>query len=180
MAWTNERMEVCRRMWEAGHSGGEIAEHLGEGLTRNAVIGKCGRMKWKWNADGGEPARGKPPPIVVPEPVLTHAPRRITQPLVIPRLTQTPRSSGRPKPTDVRQPRSRNRVTLLDAKGTQCRWPVAEWAVGGSLGPDTLFCGSPVHEANVYCAYHCVKAYTYADQRPRRAAEASREIGASP
>jgi hypothetical protein len=32
-------------MWDAGRTGGDIAEALGLGLSRNAIIGKARRMR---------------------------------------------------------------------------------------------------------------------------------------
>jgi hypothetical protein len=38
--WDKPRMEVLTRLWLAGETARMIAEKLGEGVTRNAVIGK--------------------------------------------------------------------------------------------------------------------------------------------
>ncbi len=43
MAWTDERIETLRKMWEAGQTASQIAEELG-GVSRNAVIGKAHRL----------------------------------------------------------------------------------------------------------------------------------------
>jgi hypothetical protein len=42
--WDEERMEVLTRLWLAGATARMIAEKLGEGVTRNAVIGKAHRL----------------------------------------------------------------------------------------------------------------------------------------
>ncbi|MFA5582567.1 MAG: GcrA family cell cycle regulator [Paracoccaceae bacterium] len=44
MAWTDERVELLRKYWDEGHSASQIAELLGDGLSRNAVIGKAHRL----------------------------------------------------------------------------------------------------------------------------------------
>ena len=44
MAWTDERIALLRQYWEQGLSASQIAETLGEGLSRNAVIGKAHRL----------------------------------------------------------------------------------------------------------------------------------------
>jgi len=46
MSWTDERVEVLRKMWEGGASASQIAEQLG-GVSRNAVIGKVHRLQIK-------------------------------------------------------------------------------------------------------------------------------------
>ncbi len=43
MAWTDERIETLRKMWEGGQTASQIAEQLG-GVSRNAVIGKAHRL----------------------------------------------------------------------------------------------------------------------------------------
>lgn len=43
LAWTDERTDVCVKMWGDGHSASEIAMKLG-GVSRNAVIGKVYRL----------------------------------------------------------------------------------------------------------------------------------------
>jgi len=44
MSWTDERIESLRKYWDEGLSASQIAEKLGEGVTRNAVIGKAHRL----------------------------------------------------------------------------------------------------------------------------------------
>ena len=44
MAWTDERIAALKQYWEEGRSASQIAEVLGEGLSRNAVIGKAHRL----------------------------------------------------------------------------------------------------------------------------------------
>ncbi|MEG3150714.1 GcrA family cell cycle regulator [Sphingomonas sp. ZT3P38] len=43
MAWTDERIDTLRKMWEGGQTASQIAEELG-GVSRNAVIGKAHRL----------------------------------------------------------------------------------------------------------------------------------------
>ena len=45
MSWTEEREQRLRKLWEKGYTASQIAEMLGEGATRNAVIGKAHRLK---------------------------------------------------------------------------------------------------------------------------------------
>ncbi|MFL5021733.1 MAG: GcrA family cell cycle regulator [Microvirga sp.] len=42
--WDKQRMEVLTRLWLAGATARMIAEKLGGGVTRNAVIGKAHRL----------------------------------------------------------------------------------------------------------------------------------------
>lgn len=42
--WSVDRVELLSKLWIAGYSARQIAERLGEGITRNAVIGKANRL----------------------------------------------------------------------------------------------------------------------------------------
>ncbi|MDP6343473.1 MAG: GcrA family cell cycle regulator [Alphaproteobacteria bacterium] len=44
MDWTEERVALLARLWQEGFSARQIAERLGEEVTRNAVIGKANRL----------------------------------------------------------------------------------------------------------------------------------------
>jgi len=43
MSWTDDRVELLKKMWGEGQSASQIAKELG-GVTRNAVIGKVHRL----------------------------------------------------------------------------------------------------------------------------------------
>ena len=44
MAWTSERVHLLTILWQKGNSASQIATELGEGVSRNAVIGKIHRL----------------------------------------------------------------------------------------------------------------------------------------
>ena len=44
MAWTEERVRKLTLLWKSGNSASKIAIELGEGVSRNAVIGKIHRL----------------------------------------------------------------------------------------------------------------------------------------
>jgi len=43
MSWTDERVDLLKKLWSEGLSASQIAGRLG-GVTRNAVIGKVHRL----------------------------------------------------------------------------------------------------------------------------------------
>lgn len=45
MSWSDDRVSILKRLWGEGKTAAEIAKELGEGVTRNAVIGKAHRLK---------------------------------------------------------------------------------------------------------------------------------------
>src|SRR3546814_15763582 len=44
MSWTDERIDKRKALWEQGMTASQIADSLGEGVSRNAVIGKAHRL----------------------------------------------------------------------------------------------------------------------------------------
>src|SRR5215213_8735913 len=59
MSWTDERVELLKKLWADGLSASQIAGELG-GITRNAVIGKVHRL--------GLSGRAKSPSSAAPRP----------------------------------------------------------------------------------------------------------------
>ncbi|MEL6959773.1 MAG: GcrA family cell cycle regulator, partial [Pseudomonadota bacterium] len=56
MSWTDERVEILKKMWGEGQSASQIAKELG-GVTRNAVIGKVHRLGLSNRAGSGGAAK---------------------------------------------------------------------------------------------------------------------------
>ena len=67
MSWSDERVELLKKLWGEGQSASQIAKELG-GVTRNAVIGKVHRLGLSnRNGSGGgaaseSAAKAKPAP----------------------------------------------------------------------------------------------------------------------
>ena len=61
MEWSDERVQQLKDMWAQGASARHIAETLGGGVTRNAVIGKAHRI----GLSQPSPAKVKVKPAVV-------------------------------------------------------------------------------------------------------------------
>ncbi len=55
MSWTDERVELLKKMWIEGKSASQIAKELGS-VTRNAVIGKVHRLGLSSRNSGEAPA----------------------------------------------------------------------------------------------------------------------------
>ncbi len=62
MSWTDERVELLKKMWTEGQSASQIAKELG-GVTRNAVIGKVHRLGLSNRVEG---AAAAPAPAAAP------------------------------------------------------------------------------------------------------------------
>ena len=83
MAWTDDRVEILKKMWGEGKSASQIAKELG-GVTRNAVIGKVHRLGLSNRATTTkastkkEPSKIKSTPTTVP--VISTTESKITTP----------------------------------------------------------------------------------------------------
>src|SRR5579875_1150199 len=84
MGWTEERVEVLKRLWLEGFSASQIAKQLGSGLTRNAVIGKVHRLGLSGRAAPSQPQRPAFRPTRPVRPAIAQAappaPRRLETP----------------------------------------------------------------------------------------------------
>lgn len=73
MSWTDDRVELLKKMWNDGHSASQIAKELG-GVTRNAVIGKVHRLGLSNRNAPETEAKEDPKPVVTPEPKVVADP----------------------------------------------------------------------------------------------------------
>ncbi len=151
MSWTDERIDLLKAHWEAGMTASQIAEALGEGVSRNAVIGKAHRL--------GLEAR--PSPVKIGEAVeavvsvVAAAAEGVIEGLTAP-AKAPPRRPARPA-----APAKPARTTLLDLSEKVCKWPI-----GHPGETDFHFCGKPAQASFPYCSEHC--AIAYQAQLPRR------------
>ncbi len=143
MTWSAEKMELLRMLWNEGLSASAIAERLGDGCSRNAVIGKAHRLELD-----ARPSPVKGAEDATPVPVVARADGEAA-----PAVPKRVRSRAKP-PKPVR-------TTLLDLSDKICKWPI-----GHPGDADFHFCGQPSNAGFPYCAEHCAVAYQA--QMPRR------------
>jgi GcrA cell cycle regulator len=74
MAWTEDRVETLKKLWTEGLSASQIAKEMGEGVTRNAIIGKVHRLKLSGRATPSRPPRPRAKPAPKPR-ITASAPR---------------------------------------------------------------------------------------------------------
>jgi GcrA cell cycle regulator len=166
MAWTDERIAILKRGWEGGKTATQIAEELGEGVTRNAVIGKAHRLGLESRPSpvkNSDEAPAKPAPkAAAPAAPEAPPPSPRAEPRVVEARSPEPAA---PAPAPVRtKPVGKAkgaRTTLLDLNDKVCKWPI-----GHPGEPDFHFCGKPSQAGFPYCTEHCLVAYQA--QMPRR------------
>ena len=155
MGWTDERVELLKKLWADGLSASQIAAELG-GITRNAVIGKVHRL--------GLSGRAKSPSSATPRP---RKPRsgghmlRVSRPAVRGNTALAYDYDMEPEPELVEIPMEQ-RKTLLQLNEHTCRWPI-----GDPGSTEFFFCGGETANELPYCAYHSRVAYQPATDRRR-------------
>ena len=163
LPWTDERVELLKKLWADGLSASQIAGQMG-GVTRNAVIGKVHRLGLSGRAKTSTaPAQPRPRKAVrAPSHPLTHRPATHGNAA----LAADPRAEPEPEPQgeideDVVIPMS-ERVTIMELRDSMCRWPM-----GDPTTPEFRFCGGKAIAGLPYCPHHSRIAYQPAAERRR-------------
>ena len=193
MAWTDERVELLKKMWGEGQSASQLAKELG-GVPRNAVIGKVHRLGLSNRAttstksDSATKAEAKPKaapkPKAAAKPTADPMPEMKTEPAVPQRPAATPSNrkaiipAGQPLPP---QPsaneispealakvneveKKAKKLTLMELTERTCKWPVGDPATD-----HFWFCGLPVQAGKPYCEAHVGVAFQpMSSRRDRR------------
>ena len=154
MGWTDERVELLKKLWADGLSASQIAAELG-GITRNAVIGKVHRL--------GLSGRAKSPSSAAPRPRKARAPGmlRVSRPAMRGNTALAFEYEPEPEPELIEIP-VEQRKTLLQLNERTCRWPI-----GDPGSNDFFFCGGEAASELPYCSYHSRVAYQPANERRR-------------
>lgn len=179
MSWTDERVELLKKLWMEGLSASQIANELGEGVTRNAVIGKVHRLKLSARA---KPASAAPRPrSTANRPAVRRASpsgggggaggmkRRVMQSTPVIGATALKPSEEfaaevEPETAEVHElyiPEGQ-RLSLLELNENTCKWPI-----GDPLDPDFHFCGCQTKDGQPYCEFHARRAYHQIDKKKR-------------
>jgi GcrA cell cycle regulator len=177
MAWTDEIVEQLKQHWTDGKSASQIASLLGNGLTRNAIIGKvhrlglAGRAKTP-GANVARPRRLPPPPahrMAGPQRLASAAPRMMRGATALAIAPQALAEAEEEAAFESVVVPMSLRVTILELKEAMCRWPL-----GDPSSAEFRYCGSP-KTAGPYCAYHGGLAYQPVQER-RRDRDRSRRV----
>lgn len=161
--WTDERVELLRKLWSEGLSASQIAAEIG-GITRNAVIGKVHRL--------GLSGRAKSTSSTLPRVRKARSGTQIARSArpsvrgntaLAVRLAPVYELEAEPEPELIENviPIGQ-RCSLLELGDDKCRWPI-----GDPGRPDFFFCGGRAVATLPYCAYHCRIAYQPAAERRR-------------
>lgn len=168
MSWTDERVDLLRKLWLDGLSASRIAAELAGGVTRNAVIGKVHRLglSGRVKPTTASSARARPAGKAATSGARNPPQRSIGLPIrgntalaMQPRQMALPQRRG----DSVVVPMTET-VTIMELRESMCRWPV-----GDPASPEFRYCGgkAPIGEGP-YCAHHSRMAYQPVQDRHRR------------
>jgi GcrA cell cycle regulator len=160
MAWTDERVELLKKLWSEGLSASQIAGRLG-GITRNAVIGKVHRLGLSGRATTSRMAGGRQRSRITPA-------RRITKPkfaqvgnVALRALYQPDAEPFVPQIEELDIPVAERR-TLQDLTECSCRWPI-----GDPQTAEFHFCNRTKVAGLPYCEVHSRRAFQPPQSRRR-------------
>jgi len=165
MSWTDERVELLKKLWAEGLSASQIANQLG-GVTRNAVIGKVHRLGLSGRATTSRVKSSR-------------ARRRPSRPRGERRANYVsygnvalkayydtdadPELEPLARPVDEIYIPPEERASILTLTETKCRWPI-----GDPGDEDFYFCGRDARLESPYCDHHNRVAYQPPQSRRRK------------
>lgn len=198
MSWTDERVELLKKLWSDGLSASQIAGELG-GITRNAVIGKVHRLGLSNRVGGAdkdeavaakpevveaakpaarvEPARAPEPVRAAPEPV---RPAVVTQAAPVTQLPARKQiiPAGQPLPPQPSaneiSPEALASVREVEKKAKKLTLMelterTCKWPIGDPATADFWFCGLGTQAGKPYCEAHVGVAFQpMSSRRDRR------------
>ncbi len=183
MAWTDERVEKLKELWEQGKSASEIAKELGN-VTRNAVIGKVHRMGLQSRAASADAkpdeASKKKPAKAAPKAARKSTKaeaeakpakaEKVEVEVELEEIEVKSVNSSNQFPTvvpvnndEVSEETRRNverveneskRLNLMQLTERTCKWPIGDPAT-----EDFWFCGHPSEAGKPYCQAHVELAF---------------------
>ena len=161
MHWTQRHVKTLTALWQKGLSASQIAAQMGDGVTRNAVIGKIHRL--------GLNARRISDPKIVQLRVGSEHTEALAEggkALLMDQL------DDKLNPDDCEQAQGCC-DSIVSLSRHSCRWPIGEPGA-----PGFRFCGARKVNGLSYCAVHMRRAYQPA-RRKRKAAQGAKQAGGS-
>ena len=198
MSWTDERVELLKKMWSEGQSASQIAKELG-GVTRNAVIGKVHRLGLS-NRVGAAPepapkataadpapkpaapARGASKPAAPAASAAPRAEKPAADPAPAPSAAPSQRRpiipAGQPLPPQPSageiSPEALASVREVEKKARKISLMelterTCKWPIGDPATEDFWFCGLSAQPGKPYCEAHVGVAFQpMSSRRDRR------------
>jgi GcrA cell cycle regulator len=161
MAWTDERVELLKKLWGEGLSASQIAGRIG-GVTRNAVIGKVHRLGLSGRATTSRMKTHRPRPRMANAKRIAAKPRygQIGNPAL--RALYQPEAEPYVPPAEELVIPLAERKTIQTLGECNCRWPIGDPQLA-----DFHFCGKTKVPGLPYCEFHARRAFQPPQARRR-------------
>lgn len=160
MAWTDDRVELLKKLWSDGLSASQIANQMG-GVTRNAVIGKVHRLglsgrvtstRGRANSKVGKTTAAAKQRTQRREPKMPTMGNTALK--SAPETKSIPVAEAKVSPVKLVETVTGDNISIFDLTEYTCRWPVGDPSTN-----DFHFCGSRNDGSGPYCESHAEVAY---------------------
>jgi GcrA cell cycle regulator len=146
--WTKEELDLVKYLAKTGFSSTQIAKELGNGRTRNSVVGACSRNGIQLGSKIKE----------------TRVNVKFKDRIPLPRPKAVPRPKPvrfAPEPLPIEEIKFKPcNKKILELEYFDCR------AILGEVnGADTVYCGDKVKEGKRWCAYHHAKYFVKPERK---------------
>lgn len=168
MTWTDDRVEMLKKLWTEGLSASQIAARLG-GVTRNAVIGKVHRLGLSGRAVTVRIKTSRPKRRPAMQPARAPGDQGV---VYMTRGNVALQPAFEPFAEHAAEPRLGlieelvipvgERASILTLKESMCHWPI-----GDPSDDQFHFCGRKSAPNMPYCEHHARVAYQPAQSRRR-------------
>jgi len=157
MSWTDERVDLLKKLWADGLSASQIATKLGE-VTRNAVIGKVHRLGLAGRATTSRIRTARPRSNIAlfpaRSPQVQYRTFGNTALKIAPQPEPRKQAAIIPLMLPDLEPAPEGLIKLVDLKECMCHWPI-----GDPMEEGFHFCGRRKSTGSPYCEHHSAIAY---------------------
>ena len=164
MSWTDDRVDLLKKLWGEGLSASQIAGRLGS-VTRNAVIGKVHRLGLSGRATTSRMKTHRPRARIANAKRAVKA-RFATAGNPAVRALYVGDAEPYVSPVEELVIPMAERKSIQTLSECSCRWPI-----GDPQASDFHFCGKNKVPALPYCEFHARRAFQPAIPRRRERTE---------
>ena len=151
MAWTDDRVDLLKKLWAEGLSASQIAGRLGS-VTRNAVIGKVHRLGLSGRATTSRMKSHRPRQRMASKRMAKSRYATIGNPAL--RALYNAETNVYLPPTEELVIPVAERKSIQTLTEVTCRWPI-----GDPQHTEFHFCGKNKVPGLPYCEFHARRAF---------------------
>lgn len=159
MSWTDDRVDLLKKLWAEGLSASQIAGRLGS-VTRNAVIGKVHRLGLSGRATTSRMKSHRPRQRMAAKRLAKSRYATIGNPAL--RALYNAETNVYLPPTEELVIPVAERKSIQTLTEVTCRWPI-----GDPQNTEFHFCGKNKVPGLPYCEFHARRAFQPPQSRRR-------------